>query len=309
MRKTPKKSEKSAKEAKRDAARKRRSWEDDYPTIMQKLTPAEKKMITASKIILPREYLSPSAIGTYIRCGLQFWNRYILGIVSPPSVPLIEGGVHHSVLETNNRHKKKTQDDLPASELTTMFKDLFSDRKKPIEDWGEENESGVNNRAVSLLSDYHDTFAPRLTPQLIEAKIQMEVGPVKMLGLLDVQGQLTNSLGKSSKNTVIDYKTGKKAKSRAELDSEIGIGFYGWGATAMFKKKVDVGICMLKKTKVPVVDWMIADFDDQRIKWLREIIVRIANSISLGSFPPCDPTSWACSERFCGYFHFCRGKK
>jgi len=31
--------------------------------------------------------------------------------------------------------------------------------------------------------------------------------------------------------------------------------------------------------------------------------------IKQGHFPRCDPTSWVCTPRFCGYYERCRGPK
>jgi len=289
-----------------------RSWEDDYPILTIEMGESERAILTASEIALPRGYLSPSSINMYLRCPLQFYHRYILNIKEPPAIALIEGGVHHSVLETNNRYKKRKKEDLPAAQLVEMFKDKFSDKKQEIEDWEDETENGINARAEGLLSDYIEKFAPKLEPVLIETKVQIDFQSnkadptdesIKLLGFLDVEGNFTG------KETVLDYKTGKKTKTQAELESDIGLSFYGLGSALLLKRKVDIGFCMLKKIKKPVVEWLPATFTQQRNKWFRQIVVRVANAVSLGSFPPCNPAHWCCSERFCGYWRKCRGKK
>jgi len=288
---------------------KTRSWEEDYPTLTIKMVESEMAILTASEIALPRGYLSPSSINMYLRCPLQFYYRYILNIKEPPAIALIEGGVHHSVLETNNRYKKKKKEDLSATQLVEIFKDKFSDEKKVIENWEGETENGINTRAESLLSDYIKKFAPKLEPILIETKMQINfqsskvINSIKLLGFLDVEGDF------AGKETVLDYKTGKKTKTQTELESDIGLSFYGLSSNLLLKRKVDIGFCMLKKTKKPVVEWLPAIFTQQRNRWFRQIVVGVANAISLGSFPPCNPAHWCCSERFCGYWKKCRGKK
>ena len=51
------------------------------------------------KFILPKGYLSASAIATLLRCPKQYEFRYIHDIVAPPSVALIVGSATHATFE------------------------------------------------------------------------------------------------------------------------------------------------------------------------------------------------------------------
>jgi hypothetical protein len=49
------------------------------------------------------------------------------------------------------------------------------------------------------------------------------------------------------------------------------------------------------------------DANDKRI--LVEDLEEVVFLIKQGQFPRCDPTGWACTPKFCGYYEKCRGPR
>ena len=256
--------------------------------------------------------LSPTQITMYLRCPLQYFHRYVRGSKEPPGVALIEGSAHHASLEMNNKHKVNTKEDLPVKLVVEKFEDDFNTKKKDIGDWEKETTESVISRGRGILKVYFSEFAPKLQPELVEHEFILNIGSVPVLGYMDVAGKVENN-----KNVAVDYKVVSRAKTQAEILGDIQLGFYGWG----LKKKllfedsstdnnlpVFSGFCMLKKTKRPEVEWSCCKITNNRLLWLRQLVLHVAHSIQKGSFPPCDPTSWACSSKFCGYYKECRGK-
>lgn len=285
-----------------------------------KLDISEQKIITASKIQLPEHsngHLSPSQITMYLRCGYQYWKRYGEGKKCPPGVAMVEGTSHHETIHDNNKYKIKHGKDRPTKHLQADFADRFSDNQKeiPKKEWNlsGETKDSVIKRGQILQKKHHDTFAPTFQPELAEQELRFKVGEVEVLGYLDAAGTITSM--KKKKDAVVDYKAVSRKKSDDELKGSIQLSFYGWGALDLIenlnltKNPPYVGFLSLVKTKDPYVLWQPILLEVERIKWFRKVVTSVANSISLGSFPMCDPTSWCCNSRFCGYFNQCRGKK
>lgn len=288
-----------------------RAWDVKGLILQTKLGPGEKELLT-TEVQLPREYLSPTSVEMYLRCARQFWYRYIKGLIEPPGLPLIEGGCHHRALEYNNQVKLKRGRDLSVRKIQEVFADNFASSKRDIADWQGETADKVIGRGKLMLDNYMCTFADRFRPQFIEQKVQVEIGPVKMLGFIDVVGQL----GKRARPTVdafsiiADYKATKKAKSPQDISSSLQLSFNSWLGRDLLlktKKKVVPGFGILKKTGNHEFLWQAGQLTKGRILWLRRVVLMIADGISRGSFPPCNPANWNCSPAHCGYYKYCRG--
>lgn len=293
--------------------------------ISPKLTKEEQAIITTPKIQLPEGsggHLSPTQIEMYLRCPRQYCSRYVEGKKFPPGVAMVEGKTHHCVFEHNNKHKIKKGSDYSLKPLFNFFHDSFNEYQGeiPKKEWmrAGETKDKVLNRGKELLAKYLSKFAGRLTPWYIERELRFKVGDVEVLGYLDVAGEVQPALKKSKANpprySVIDYKVVSRKKTDAELQNAIGLSFYGWGAIDLFsgidmlKNPPDVGFCSLTKTQQPDVHWQSVVLQVGRIKWFRRVVLDIANCISQGSFPVCNPVTWCCTDRFCGYYKQCKGK-
>lgn len=271
------------------------------------LSSDELELFTASKVQLPVGYLSPSAIDTYLRCPLQYKFQYIDKLRSPPAVALEEGSSHHFALETNNKHKIHTGKDLPVKQCIEAFKDDFSPRIKTIEDWGGDNANVVMERGASIIKTYHAQFAPKLQPTHSERAFAVRIGSIPVVGFIDVIGVVNSLFGSNAPLTVIDYKTVSKAKTQSDVESSLQLSSYADVAKADDPRRaVRVGFCSLVKS-TGRVQFTDATADAGRIAWYRRVVVMVANQISLGNFPACDPNSWNCSARFCGAWKHCRG--
>lgn len=270
--------------------------------------------------------LSPTQIDMYQRCPLQYFHRYVEGRKVPPGVALVEGSAHHAALETNNRYKIREHEDLPTPRLIERFQDEFDTRKGEIENWEGESSDSVVHRGRGLLKEYLNSFAPTFQPNLVEHEFEIRVGAIPVIGYMDAAGDRVGTdapnsfVGrKSAKSevkvvTAVDYKVAARAKSESEVANSLQLGFYGWGLQHILttsqgtKCPIEAGFCILKKTKTPAVEWQSSIITPARLKWLRQVVTYIADAITKGVFPPCDPTSWCCSEKFCGFYQTCRGR-
>lgn len=247
---------------------------------------------------LPTDYLSPSQVGMYQRCAKQYEFRYVDGIIRPPSVALVEGSSYHEALELNNGQKIDSHEDLPPEEVVEKFSDEFSDRSKEIEDWEGEKKDAVIERGTGLLNLYMAETSPVIQPVAVEKQFTM---PLHVNGeTIDVTGFIDTE----TEDRVLDYKGVGRAKSQGDADDDLQLATYGAASgqeTAEF-------VCLVK-TKTPKVVRVETKIDDARKQWAAKVIASVAQAISAGVFPLRSPVGWECSEKFCGYWHMCRGKR
>ena len=248
-------------------------------------------------IKLPTEYLSISQVDMYQRCARQYWFRYVEGIIRPPSVALVEGSSHHVGLESNNKQKIESHEDMKEKEVVEVFAETFSEKCKEVEDWEGDTKDTVIARGKGLIKTYMADVSPSIQPVAVEEQFRID---------LDIDGDtvpVTGYIDLEQDTGLSDYKVVGRTKSQSDADNSLQLSVYG---AAKDVKRAEF-ICLVK-TKKPKVERVPTIMTKKRSAWAAEICSSVARAISAGVFPPCDPASWACSERFCGYWHLCRGK-
>lgn len=252
------------------------------------------------------KHVSPSSLGTHTRCAEQWRRRYINKEVIPPGIAMHRGTGVHKAVELNNRQKVDSWTDLPLDVLEDAARDgvINNVRKQSLLIPPGDGRSfqaimgeGVD-AAVKLVKVYKECAAPSIQPVLVEEKVTMDIGlDVPLLGYLDCF---------TAAGVVNDTKTSGKSKSQAEIDTSSQLTAYA-GMTHQ-----RMGVWPLVQIDV-LVNLKVAKH--QRLNSIRgprdfEIMVSridlMLKQIKTGLFPPCDPGSWACSPKWCGYYPTCK---
>ena len=264
-----------------------------------------------TKLQLPREHLSPSSITTYQNCAYQFEDQYINGNRGGDSVESMEGTTHHSAFEYNNLYKVKTGKDRPVKKVIEFLCDELHDNWKTVEEKYGHKERDLIIRGKKIQERYHQIFAHRLIPRLVEQEFVIKIGPVKILCYSDVIGELKPAVGGGpAKNVACDYKVSSRSKSDKDVAHSIQLTTYGICdmAERVCDVMSDVGFVTCVKSKMPTIEWQSATMHQGRIDWFVRTVLSVANAISRGAFPPCDPTeNGLCSEKWCNAWDKCLG--
>ncbi len=248
--------------------------------------------------LLPRGYLSKSAIEMYLRCPKQFEFHYILGLSSPPGVAMVEGSSHGEALNMNNLYYIEKQENLETDLVVEKFCDEFNDRQKeiPAIEWAksEEDKDSVIRRGKLLLPAYFEGIGRLMKPIAVERKIEVDMGGVPVLGFIDVE----------SKDCIDDYKVTGKTKSQGEADTDIQLTLY-----SKARKKPKVGFICLVKNKTPVVNRVVSERTAGDYAAADALVASVSDAIKKGAFPMCNPKDvFPCSKKWCGFWNRCRGK-
>jgi hypothetical protein len=281
-----------------------------------------------SRIALPKAYLSISQVNMYLRCPKQYEFRYVQDHKRPPAVPMALGSSGHVALETTHHHIVDHDVPAPTEQLLDCFSDKWTELSALIEDWEGEKPGLVKDKGVALVRMYNERYAPAVKPQAneqkqdrgIEKKFEITVAGVPMLGYIDLidtnsplafseeELELMRKSGQTVpeelRSAVVDFKFKGKSMAQTEVDGSLQMTLYSL-ATGIYAIRFE----QLLKTKTPTIKRATAVRTKADHLWLQRIVRDVAEAITKGVFPPCDPTSWACSPKWCGYWHMCRGKK
>jgi RecB family exonuclease len=249
--------------------------------------------------LLPSGYLSASQIKTYLRCQMQYFWRYVQGIIKPPKASMAEGSVLHRSVERALR-EKMTGQHVYLDLLKDTWRQTWTEKEKEVEDWEESDKTAycqeAEKRGMKFLEMYHEHFLPSIQPKSVEQDFQVLVGPSKIpiIGFID----LVDGAGSG---TVVDHKVVNMAKPEAEVKGDLQLTVYA-KATGLTNVRFD---CFVK-TKSPKIVKLSATRDHRDQVWLDLLVERVVQGIHSGNFIPCAPGGWSCTEKQCGYFDICR---
>ncbi len=291
--------------------------------------------LASKKINLPRKYMSFSQVTMYQRCARQYFFRYVRDEVRPPGITLVLGKGTHKACEVTHHHLVDHQ--VPASDEMVLdaYSGEFDADLEEVDDKelkAEGVDAGVvKDQGARLVQLYNKRMAPMVRPQVtqdadgnevrgIEKKFEMDVAGVPMLGFIDlidtnadaVMSETEKALLAKSGATIppefttviSDLKTKAKSATTSEVDGSLQLTLYSYVEQVPL-----VRFDQLLKTKVPKVKRIVSRRTVQDHLWLLEVVRGVAEAISAGVFPCCDPTAWCCSKKWCGFYGICRGKK
>lgn len=114
----------------------------------------------------------------YTRCSMQYWHRYIKGLVEPPKLRTSAGKAGHSALETNYRQKIKTGADLELEHFLDKYSDFYDNETGEIDPANLERDEDIGktkDMGVSTLTLYHAKVAPKIRPVLVEWEFNVDL--------------------------------------------------------------------------------------------------------------------------------------
>ncbi len=250
------------------------------------------------------KHLSPSSLSTFRKCPEQWRRRYVNGEKIAPGIAMHRGKGTHGAAEVNHLQKRDSWVDLPLDVLQDAAADAYD---ASIEKYGvilgaDQSPADVGagkDAAVALTKVYLEKIAPTIQPVLVEEPITIDMGlDLPLLMYLDVY---------TIDNRIPDLKTASKKKSQLEVDVSSQLTAYAKGIhvkTGEWPKEVSLEVMVT--TKTPGHQHLAStrnEADWQRMVACLDLMLK---QIKAGLYPPCDPASWACSPRWCGYYKTCR---
>ena len=248
-----------------------------------------------------RDYISVSQFNTYSRCQLQYYFRYILGLVVPPNQNMAVGTATHSGVEyayqsiwEDNKYLIGDCKDVARDSITNEGKVEWVDRDKAVDN------------SVSMVQAYSDAGYPNKVKQedIIGIEVKRSIVLVDKNGT--VKPKLLGVADLVTENKVVDFKTSSKKQSKPDGYNYFQNSVYAY----LFKvQKTEVHQMSYKKSGAEAVDYevpimplpvlfnIVQPFWNtlkyiESLDWDKKDLIRKFNATGIMH-------SWACN--YCGY--------
>lgn len=257
---------------------------------------------------LPQKTFSHSQYSSFKKCGRAYAYSYVEGIKIPPTGALFKGSVIHKGAEsalTSVMEDKK----LPSlDEAQSFVAGVFEDEQETVEKWEADEPVGIaKDLTIRAYSTYHAQALPKIHPLQVEDGFAIKFGGAPVIGYIDLVDQVRefNDAGDAGRKVLADLKTGAATWSQDDADREPQFTLYAH-ATGISNVRVD-NIVFLKKG--PEFRQRDTVRTKEQVAVLEEDYADVVNMIHKGIFPMAPIDSWQCTEKWCGYWSRCRGRK
>jgi CRISPR/Cas system-associated exonuclease Cas4 (RecB family) len=261
-------------------------------------------MSNVEKAVKGKPALSSSMLRTLRNCGMQYYYRYVEGIIARPGVAMVIGTATHKAIEKNLRAKQETGALLSVEAVEQTAAEALSntwDGENPVLHdkeliVGEKAARGwATDVAVALSRLHHGALAPAIVPVHLERywRLDLKGYPMDLDGFIDIQ----------EPTAVRDTKTKTKSPGEDEAERSTQLTAYALAVrTIDGTAPASVHLDFLISTKEPKYLTLTSVRTDDDFRVLLREVETACRVIESGAFMPTDPANWQCSERWCGYF-------
>lgn len=249
--------------------------------------------------------LSASSIGTYLRCPMQWYFRYVEGKKIPPSGSMYLGGRWHKMIEFNYLQKIYSRTDEKINKLKEVFVDFFDKGFKEMDvhlENGDKEKGELKDTGVGITTVYALKIAPKVQPVHVEKQFLIEVPGCKkkVIGFWDVI---------SEDESVRDNKSKSKTPNQNDVDNDNQLSVYSLAYRQVFKKReraltLDCAIT----TNNPGAAILETKRTNNDIEDITRVIQGVELATRTGIFYP-KSDGWHCSPKWCGFYPLCKGRK
>jgi len=244
--------------------------------------------------VLGKEFrLHASDLEMYLRCPKQLWWKLTKGPM-PPAAAAFRGTCFHRTLHHNFGQKIETKKDIPLDDAKGIFGATWDEGWKEAEFKEDEDPGKMKDEGYSMVDIYWGKMAPAILPLGSEISFEIDLGAIPVAGIID----------RITEKRVLDDKTA----GRMWRDGSKKLQPFIYPLARYKETKTLFPFSFIvttpKATEEVPVEVSVFDF----YWFITDFLPKVYNDIQAGRFTP-DPTGWWCSEKWCGWWPFCRGKE
>jgi hypothetical protein len=259
-------------------------------------------------LVMPKIQRHSSHIDMFFKCPVQFMFRYLMGIISIPTVALNVGSSTHYSIELNLKHKLETGELLPVDYVKEAARDCVNRRWeeqgiKLLPDEAAKGEKTIRgqavDQAVALSTLHHTDIAPSIEPAAIEESWVLDVPnfPVDLAGQFDIREKVFR---------LRDTKTTAKTPKEVMAFHRPQLTVYSLAALKLYGQIPPLAVDYLVKTKEPKAITHTTICTTREIEVFARRWEQMELCIEKGIFTPSTPgVDWWCSPVRCGYWERC----
>lgn len=245
--------------------------------------------------------LSVSKINQFLRCGLAYYFRHVVGLRTPPRSYQVFGTSLHAGIAHNYRKKMESQLDLPLGEVQEFFSADWDYQKGKVLWESGESPDAMKDEGMKILSIYHGQIAPKIQPKAVEQPFEVRFDNVgySFKGIIDLVDTNTGF--------VVDHKTTRKTPSAVDVHKDLQLTAYSMGHRILFgQAPKGLRFDYMVRCRSPKVIQMETNRDESDVQRFLKLVGHVASAIKAQIFYP-NPTSFCCSAKLCPYWPECEG--
>ncbi len=265
-------------------------------------------MIAPALAVLPatapvRDYLSWSAINTYLQCPLRYRFRYVDQLPEEfLNSALIFGQAIHAALEAHFRAQLSSGDAPELETLLAAYHQHWSIVNPDQIRWGAcDTRAALGLLAERMLSTFRESELAEPVGTIVSIEDEWR-GPLAE-GVPDLLARLDLVVAQDNALVITDFKTSRSRWSMPDVTSSAGqLLLYGELLRRQLDRPVRLQFAVLTKTRQPQLEVHPVAADPARIARQIAIIQRVWRSIQGAHFYP-HPTAMNCTA--CPYQTAC----
>lgn len=256
---------------------------------------------------LPTGTFSHSQYSRFKICAKSYEFRYVQGLKVAPAVAMFRGTSVHAGAEAAHLHMIQHRAPPALEAMKEVVSGAFEKGKEEVTEWGEDKPGDVKDQSLKLYAKYHADNLPLLRPVAAEEGFAARIGTVPMTGYIDLLEQHSGFAKPAPSDPVIvvDLKTSSAKWSTSDVENDTQLTLY-----SIVKKASLVRIDNLVTLKAgPALHRLESTRTSRQQGVFVEDLEETADFVKRGVFPKASIDSWACSEKWCGYWKQCRGRR
>ena len=259
---------------------------------------------------LPKDHLSTTSRRMYLRCGRQFWYRYVEGQKIPPDSSLVLGVAAHGSLAFGFADQCRTDRHLPVAKLLAHFaarlpvtlREMQELAGADVERKAGDTDAQLKDDGVAMLKLCDGQIGAKIQPERVEAEGSLQItagqaGTFKLVVKVDLRTRA---------GVIIDYKTTKKRKPEGEAlwDTQLTAEQLVEERAKRPAKRLEMHVIGRQK-RGPFLQVLQSPIRTAEQKQdVLQSFAEVATAIRAGIFPKTDQIQQTCS--WCGFRKLCR---
>ena len=262
---------------------------------------------------MTKKHFSASQVMLFGNCGEAYRRRYIMREYMPMGVSQIGGISFHNMAKRNFRYKKIYGNDLSEKVLKEVVEqNIDSMFEKDIRFNEEEQIRGhevVKKELKEIISNNIPNFL-----ELYRDVVPVEVEQPSVLDHPDWDRSIKYVMDlETAEGVIYDHKTGKKLKSKNDVDVDMGLTVYSLAYLAKHQKQANKIIVSsfasyITPKRKDLVSKCTQIETTRNAKDYEIFFRRVSNiqkCIKAEIFNPAPIGNWACQPKFCEYWKNC----
>lgn len=243
---------------------------------------------------LPKGYISPNQLNTWLNCGAQYEAHYIYKLPYTGSSPSLVFGSAFDEAVNLFYQKKVASEELSMETVKEKFVVVAEERAKEVKVWKDESLDSLKDQGAKMLEKYVAEVAPQIQATAVQVKREVPVKgqPYTLLNITDIE----------SATTIYEHKTAAKSPSASDLVPDKYRLQVTIQKIANPTKSITIVYAIRNKEPKFILVPVRVTMDD--VRYISTVTSLFTDAVTRRVFVP-NRRYMMCSKRSCSFWEFC----